>query len=121
MTERKERYDKARTELFTRGASTGPIEVLEAFCAVPVRKDDDPRQARGVEALRPGDVVELPIHPEKNKNQSLEMVAVLYAKGHFEPTKKDLTEFHDHARHPESVQAEESERAAKKAAAGKAA
>ena len=116
MKTRKDRYEWAMDH-YVRGATTGPVEIKESFGAIVKRKDDDGSQARGVEAVRPGQVVEIWIHPDRNRNQSLEQVAHWYGRGYFEKTRKGLTEHQDHPRHPESVEEEEADASAKRKAA----
>ena len=90
---RRERYDYGN-EHWVRGGTTGPVVILEAFGAIPVRKGDRRSDVRNVENLEPGDVVELTINPEPNSPQSREQVASWYAKEMFEPTDEELTD-HD--------------------------
>ena len=89
-SERRKKFEEALKK-WPRGATTGNVLIKEQFGAIPIRKDDKPDRMREVEAVRPGQVVQLRIHPNQNANQSLEMVAAWYAKGYFVPTKKHLT------------------------------
>ena len=92
---RRERYDHGNDH-WQRGGTTGPVRILEAFGAIAVRHGDPHSKVRGVEAVRPGDVVELRIHPEPNSNQSREQVASWYAKQMFELAPDEaLTPFED--------------------------
>ena len=110
---RRERYTYGN-EQWARGGTTGAVRIVRPFGAIPIRAGDERATVRGIEALRAGQVVELPIHPEPNSNQSREQVASWYAKGMFELARdaegnpEALTPFEDaptRAPDPDAVEA----------------
>ena len=84
----KKRYEEYQA-LYSRGGNTGNVRATgKGFSAVVIRKGDGPQDIRGVEAVLPGEVVDIRIDSDPNAVQGANAVALIRAKGGFEPAGK---------------------------------
>ena len=88
---RKERFEDYLAEYQSMN-STGHVKALKTFAARIHRKGDQAEHVRGVETVRVGDVVSIPIDRDENAEQGAGVVAWMRAAGKFEPTDEPYSE-----------------------------